>query len=102
MDFAVSAYHRVKMIENEKFDKYLDLAKELKRLWNITVTVIPIFVSVLAIILKSLGKRLKELEIRGRIKTIQTSDRQEYSRTQNVSFHSDSNERSPVKTGMKN
>ena len=28
--------------EGEKRDKYLDLARELKRLWNMIVTVIPI------------------------------------------------------------
>ena len=31
MDFAVPADHRVKLKENEKRDKYLDLARELKK-----------------------------------------------------------------------
>ena len=31
MDFAVSADHRVKLKESEKKDKYLDLARELKK-----------------------------------------------------------------------
>ena len=31
MDFAVLADHRVKIEENEKRDKYLDLARELKK-----------------------------------------------------------------------
>ena len=31
MDFAVSADHRVKFKESEKRDKYLDLARELKK-----------------------------------------------------------------------
>ena len=30
VDFAVSAYHREKLKENENKDKYLDLARELK------------------------------------------------------------------------
>ena len=34
VDFAVPADHRVKLKENEKMDKYLDLARELKKLWN--------------------------------------------------------------------
>ena len=42
MDFAVSADHRVKLKESEKKDKYLDLARELKKLWNMKVTIIPI------------------------------------------------------------
>ena len=31
MDFAVPADHRVKLKEDEKKDKYLDLAEELKK-----------------------------------------------------------------------
>ena len=31
MAFAVSDYHRVKLKESEKKDKYLDLARELKK-----------------------------------------------------------------------
>ena len=31
MDFDVPANHRVKIKENEKIDKYLDLARELKK-----------------------------------------------------------------------
>ena len=33
-DIAVLADHRVKLKECEKKDKYLDLARELKELWN--------------------------------------------------------------------
>ena len=32
MDFAVLAGHKVKLKEREKMDKYLDLARELKKL----------------------------------------------------------------------
>ena len=32
MDFTVPADHRVKLKENKKRDKYLDLARELKNL----------------------------------------------------------------------
>ena len=38
VDFAVPADHRVKLKESEKRDKYLDLARELKK--NLKVTVI--------------------------------------------------------------
>ena len=31
VDFAVSAYHRIKLKECEKKDKYLDIARELKK-----------------------------------------------------------------------
>ena len=35
VDFAFPAEHRVKLKEREKGDKYLDLARELKKEWNI-------------------------------------------------------------------
>ena len=40
-NFAVPADHRIKLKECEKKDKYLDLARELKKLWNMKVTIIP-------------------------------------------------------------
>ena len=33
VDFVVLADHRIKLKESEKKDKYLDLARELKKLW---------------------------------------------------------------------
>ena len=48
MNFAVPADHRVKLKKkNEKKDKYMDLARELKKYWNMKVTVIPIVISAL-------------------------------------------------------
>ena len=44
MDFAVPADHRIKLKESEKKDMYLDLARELKKLWNMLVTIIPIVI----------------------------------------------------------
>ena len=44
--FFVPAEHRVKLKESEKRDRYLDLATELKKLWNMNVTVIPIVIGV--------------------------------------------------------
>ena len=54
MDFAISEEYRVKMKENKKIDKYLDLARELKRLWNMKVMMVPIIVEALATIPKGL------------------------------------------------
>ena len=56
VDFAVPADHRVKRKENEKMDKYLDLARELKKLWNMKVKVIPIVVGALGTVPKGIGK----------------------------------------------
>ena len=70
-DFAGSADNIVKK-NFFKIDKYLDLAKEQKMLWNVKMTVIPIVNGALGTVPKDLEKRLEEFEIRGRIETIQT------------------------------
>ena len=44
MDFAVPAFRRIKINESEKIDKYLDLAKELKKLWNMRFMMKPMIV----------------------------------------------------------
>ena len=61
------------MKANEKIDKYLDLPRELKRLWNIKETVISIVVVAFGTVNRDLEKRLAELEIRGRMETIHTT-----------------------------
>ena len=38
VDFAVSANYKIKMKESEKINKYLDLAREMKQVWNMKVT----------------------------------------------------------------
>ena len=58
--FALPAYHSVKLKEHEKRYKYLDLAKELNKLWNMKETVIPIVISALDTVTKGLIKRLEE------------------------------------------
>ena len=54
------------MNETEKIDNYLDLARELKKLWNMKVTVIPIVVSTLGVVPKP-RKETDGSVIRGRI-----------------------------------
>ena len=71
MDFAVPVDHRVKWKESEKKDKYVDLARELKKLWNMKVTFIPIVIG--AIATDGIVKGLGDLEIKGRVNTIQTT-----------------------------
>ena len=72
MNFTVPADHRIKFKESEK-NKHLDLAKELKKLWNMKVTFIPIVIGVLGTVTEGFIKGLEDLEIRGRMKTIQTT-----------------------------
>ena len=64
------ADHSVKLNECEKRNKYLDLARELKNLWNMKVTVIPIVIGALGTVTKELVQGLESLEIRGRVETI--------------------------------
>ena len=57
VDFAIPAGHGVKLKESEKKDKYLDPARELRKLWNMKVTVIPIIVGSLGTVKRGLVKR---------------------------------------------
>ena len=57
--------------ECEKKDKYLDLARELKKLWNMKVTIVSIVIGAFGTIAKGLLKDLEDLEVGGRIETIQ-------------------------------
>ena len=52
VDFAVPADYRIKPKECEKKDKYLDLARKLKKLWNIKVKIIPIVIGAFGTITK--------------------------------------------------
>ena len=73
MDFAIPVDHKEKIKKSKKRDKYLDLARELKMLQNTWVMGISIIVGTLGMVPKGLERRLQELEIRGSIKTIQTT-----------------------------
>ena len=73
MDFAVPADHIIKLKESEKKDKYLYLIRELKKLWNIKVTFIPIIIDALGTVTESLLKGRENLEIRGLVETTQTT-----------------------------
>ena len=42
VDFDVPVDHRGKLKESEKKDKYQDFTRELKKLWNMKLTFIPI------------------------------------------------------------
>ena len=53
VDFAVLAEHRIKLKECEKKDKYLDFARELKKLWNMKVTIIPTVIGAFGRVSKS-------------------------------------------------
>ena len=46
-------------------DKYCDLARELKKLWNMKLTMIPIVISAFGMATKGLLKGLEDLEVGG-------------------------------------
>ena len=56
--------------KSEKKDNYLDLVKELKKLWNVKVTTV---VGALGTVTKGFIKGLELLKIKGRVETIQTT-----------------------------
>ena len=72
MDFAVPTGNRVKLKESEKRDMYQDVAREVKKLWNMKVTAIPVVIDEFERVTKGLVQGLEDFEIRGRVETIQT------------------------------
>ena len=73
VDFPVPVDQRIKLKECEKNDKYLDLAWELKKLCNLKVKIIPIVIVAFGTLTKGLLKGLEDLEVGGRVETIQTT-----------------------------
>ena len=64
---------RINLKESEKKDKYLDLARELKKLQNMKLTIVPIVIGALGTITKGLLKGLEDIKVGGRVETIQTT-----------------------------
>ena len=110
VDLAAPADHRIKPKETEKKDKYLDLARELKKLWNMKVTIIPIVIGVFSTITKELLKGQADLEVEGRVETIQTTAllrtasilRSVLGRLEEICCHSDSSEKPSNNADVKN
>ena len=66
VDSGIPADHRINLKEREKKDKYHDLARELKKLWNMKITIVPIVIGAFGIITKGLLKGLEDLEVGGK------------------------------------
>ena len=69
VEFAISVDPSVKKQSGKKH-KYLDLASELEKLWNMKVTVKPIVIGALQTVPKEFVKKLKDLEIWGCVDAI--------------------------------
>ena len=67
VDFAFPADPRIKLKEYEKNNKLLDLVRELKKLWNMKVIIIPIVIGAFDRVNKWLLKGLEVLEGKGRV-----------------------------------
>ena len=106
--FAVPTDHRIKLREYEK-DKFLDLARELKKLWNMKVTIIPIVIGIIRTVTKGSLKELEDLEVGRRVETIQTTTLLRTARilrklleTWKTCCHSNSSNRSSANADVKN
>ena len=60
IDFAVPGDSRIEEKEKEKIEKYQYLRRELQKIWNMRVNIIPLVVGSLGAIPKQFGNRLKE------------------------------------------
>ena len=70
VDFAVPADHWINLNESAKKDMYFDLAREMKKLWNMKITIVLIVIGPLGTITKGLLKGLEDLEVGWRVETI--------------------------------
>ena len=71
IDFAIPYDSRVDSKEMEKIEKYQDLVREMKKLWDMKVVVIPIVLEALGTTPKTLQKRMKDIGIETRIAELQ-------------------------------
>ena len=61
IDFAVPGDNRIEEMEKNKIEKYQDFGRELQKIWNVKVKIIPLVVGSLGAIPKQFGKRLKQI-----------------------------------------
>ena len=72
-DFAVSSNHGIKVKGSEKKDKYLDLSRELEKVWNMKVTIIPIVSVAFGTVTTGILKRQEDFKVGEQVETIQTT-----------------------------
>ena len=79
MDIAVPGDSNVRQKETEKYEKYQDLAREIKRIWKSRTKVVPVVhvVGALGSVSKKLAGHLEQLGIKDRTRMMQSrhSDR---------------------------
>ena len=62
-DFAVPGDSRIEEKEKDKIEKHQDLGRELQKIWNVKVKIIPLVAGSLSVIPKQFGNRSKEIGI---------------------------------------
>ena len=106
VDFAVPLDHRVKLKECENRDECLNLATELKKLWNMKVMIIPIVIGALGTVTTGLLQELENLDEWRPSKLLHYWDRPEYweesLRLEETCCHSNSSEKPSANAGVKN
>ena len=65
IDFAVPGDSRIDEKEKDKIEKYQDVGRKLRKIWNVKVKIIPLVVGSLGAIPKQFGNRLKQIGITG-------------------------------------
>ena len=63
IDFAVPGDSRIEEKEKDKIEKYQDLGRELQKIWNVKLKIIPLVVGSLVAIPKQFRNRLKQIGI---------------------------------------
>ena len=63
INFAVPGDSRIEEKEKDKIEKYQELGRELQKIWNVKVKIIPLVVGSLGAIPKQFGNRLKQIGI---------------------------------------
>ena len=73
VDYAIPVDHHVKEKEEEKIDKYMDLAAEVRRQFRVKTVIVPIVLGALGAVPEKLSESLEKLEIEDIIGSLQTA-----------------------------
>ena len=73
VDIAVPRDSNVLQKETEKYEKYQDLAREIKRIWKSRTNVVPVVVDTLGSVSKKLAGHSEQLGNKSRTKTMPKS-----------------------------
>ena len=66
IDFAFPGDCKIEEKEKDKIEKYQDLGRELQKIWNVKMKIIPLVVGSLGTIPKQFGNRFKQIGITAR------------------------------------